>query len=254
MFFSNPLEQFRIIELTNFTLFSYNIDITNTAIIIFLVSFFLFFFYNLIFINNKFSIQLFSSNWQRIFEIFFLMIRSLVGDNINKNIIKEIYPIILTLFLFILFANLIGLVPYSFTITSHIILTFSLAIALYISIQFFNAQHKWHFFSIFLPSGTNIFLGLLLVPLELISFFFKPISLSVRLFANLMAGHTLLKVIAGFAATLSKLNSVLYFGHFVPLLVLIAILGLETAVAFIQAYVFTILTCLYLNDAYTLSH
>jgi len=197
---------------------------------------------------------LFSSNWQRLFEILFLIIRSLVGDNISKNIIKEIYPIILTLFLFILVSNLIGLIPYSFTITSHIILTFALAIALYVSIQFFNAQHKWHFFSIFLPSGTNVLLGLLLVPLELISFFFKPISLSVRLFANLMAGHTLLKVIAGFAATLSKLISIMYLGHLIPLVVLIAILGLETAVAFIQAYVFTILTCLYLNDAYSLNH
>jgi len=254
MFFSNPLEQFRIIELYSFDFFNISILFTNTTIIIFLSGIFLILFYNFFFINNKFSMFLFSSNWQRIFEILFLMIRSLVGDNINKTIIKEIYPIILTLFLFILISNLIGLVPYSFTVTSHIIFTFSLAIALYISIQFFNARHKWHFFSIFLPSGTNIILGLLLVPLELISFFFKPISLSVRLFANLMAGHTLLKVIAGFAATLSKLTSFLFLGHFVPLLVLIAILGLETAVAFIQAYVFTILTCLYLNDAYSLSH
>jgi len=254
MFFSNPLEQFRIIELLHLNFLNINFNFTNTFIMLLLIHIFIFFFYNLFFINNKFSLYIFSSNWQRIFEIIFLVIRSLVGDNISKTIIKEIFPIILTLFLFILCANLIGLVPYSFTITSHIIFTFSLAIALYISIQFFNAQHKWHFFSIFLPSGTNIILGLLLVPLEVISFFFKPISLSVRLFANLMAGHTLLKVIAGFAATLSQLKGVLFFGHFVPLLVLIAILGLETAVAFIQAYVFTILTCLYLNDAYSLSH
>jgi len=254
LIFTNPLEQFRILELASVSIFGFTLNLTNSSIMIFLGTFFFFFFHKLIFINDKFSIRIFSSNWQRIFEIIVLTIRSLVGDTINKQIIKDVFPLILSLFLFILVANLMGLVPYSFTITSHLILTFSLAIGFYISICFFYLRHEWNFFSIFLPGGTNILLGLLLVPIELISFFFKPISLSVRLFANLMAGHTLLKVIAGFAANLAKSSGLFFFAHFVPLFVLIAILGLETGVAFIQAYVFTILICLYLNDAYSLSH
>jgi ATP synthase subunit 6 len=124
--------------------------------------------------------------------------------------------------LFILSLNLIGLIPYSFTLTSHLIVTLSLSLAVFIGINIVCIRiHGINFFSLFLPSGTSIVLALLLVPIELISYVFKPISLSIRLFANMMAGHTLLKVIAGFAYTLMSNTGMLFVLHYVPLLILI---------------------------------
>ena len=160
----------------------------------------------------------------------------------------------MTLFFFILIANLIGMIPYSFTITSHLLLTFSIGISIYNSIQFFYAKHGLKFFSLFYPTGINLILAFLLIPIELVSFLFKPISLSVRLFANLMAGHTLLKVIAGFTVTLSSMSSFLFLVHYFSILILIAIMGLETGVAFIQAYVYTILSCIYISESFNINH
>merc|ERR1711862_436813 len=114
--------------------------------------------------------------------------------------------------------------------------------------------HKVQMLSVFLPANTSFFLALLLVPIELISYIFKPISLGVRLFANLMAGHTLLKVIIGFAWSLLMLENMLALMHVLPILVLVLLMGLELGVALIQAYVFTVLTCIYLNDSINLSH
>jgi ATP synthase subunit 6 len=144
-------------------------------------------------------------------------------------------------------------VPYSFTLTSHLIVTFALSLFVFIGINIICIRlHGLEFFSLFLPSGTSVVLSLLLVPIELISYIFKPISLSIRLFANMMAGHTLLKVIAGFAWTLMGCTGVLFVIHYVPLLILIPLFGLELGVALIQAFVFSILTCIYLNDAISL--
>ena len=166
---------------------------------------------------------------------------------------QKYFPFISVLFTFILFSNLIGLVPYSFTITSHLIVTFALSFPIFIGVMLICVQrHKINMLSIFLPSNTQIGLGLLLVPIELISYIFKPISLGVRLFANLMAGHTLLKVIAGFAWSLAGCTGILFFVHYVPILILIPLFGLELGVALIQAFVFSILTCIYLNDSINL--
>lgn len=149
--------------------------------------------------------------------------------------------------------NLIGLVPYSFTLTSHLIVTLALSLSVFIGINIVCARlHGLNMFSLFLPSGTPITLALLLVPIELISYIFKPISLSIRLFANMMAGHTLLKVIAGFAYTLMGNTGILFLMHYVPLLILIPLFGLELGVALIQSFVFSILVCIYLNDSINL--
>jgi ATP synthase subunit 6 len=166
---------------------------------------------------------------------------------------KYFVPLIFVLFFFILLCNLIGMVPYSFTLTSHLIITFALSLTIYIGFNIIGIKkHKVHFLNLLLPSGSSIFLVPLLVPLELVSYIFRVISLPVRLFANMMAGHTLLKVIAGFAWAMLNVNSFIFMAHFIPLLLLVILIGLEFGVAIIQAYVFTILTCMYINDALNL--
>jgi len=163
------------------------------------------------------------------------------------------YGYLFSLFFFILFSNLIWLVSYSFTVTIHLISTFALALAIFLGLNIITIRdYGFKIFSLFLPSGTSIYLALLLVPIEIISYFFKPISLAIRLFANMMAGHTLLKVIAGFSWSLLSFNNILFFTHFIPLAILIPLFALELGVAFIQAYVFVVLISLYLNDALNL--
>jgi ATP synthase subunit 6 len=181
-------------------------------------------------------------------------VSQLVYDNLNFEGEKYL-PYIFTLFTFILFNNLIGLLPYSFTVTSHLIVTFTLSLSIFIGVIIVGCQrHKLKMLSIFLPANTSVFLALLLVPIELISYIFKPISLGVRLFANLMAGHTLLKVIVGFSWSLLMLEELFSIVHIIPLFILILLVGLELGVALIQAYVFIVLTCIYLNDSVNLSH
>jgi ATP synthase subunit 6 len=179
-------------------------------------------------------------------------ISQLLFDNLNNEGEKH-FPFISVLFTFILFSNLIGLIPYSFTITSHLIVTFTLSMSIFIGINIICLKrHKSHMLSLFLPANTSFGLALLLVPIEFVSYIFKPISLGVRLFANLMAGHTLLKVIVGFSWSMLLLEDVLSIAHIIPLIILVILMGLELAVAVIQAYVFTILTCIYLNDGINL--
>ena len=180
------------------------------------------------------------------------MISSLLFDNVGIK--GEVYfPFLFVVFVFVLQSNLIGLIPYSFTVTSHIIVTFALALIVFIGVNIVGINlHRVHFLNLFLPSGTALPLAFLLVPLEIVSFLSKPICLSVRLFANMMAGHTLLKVIAGFAWSMMKGGGLLFVAHVLPLAVLFILVGLELGVAIIQAYVFTVLTCIYLNDSINL--
>ena len=257
MFFT-PLEQFQIISIFSFKLFCLDFSLTNMLFINFIVllifSSIVFFFSSDKSYLGEVSYYFIPNVWQTFIEIVYETAAQLVFDNLN-NEGEKYFPFIAVLFTFILFNNLIGLVPYSFTITSHLIVTFALSFPIFIGVMLICMQkHKIHMLSIFLPSNTGIGLGLLLVPIELISYVFKPISLGVRLFANLMAGHTLLKVIVGFAWSMLLLEDFLSILHIIPLLVLVILMGLELGVAMIQAYVFTVLTCIYLNDSINLSH
>jgi F-type H+-transporting ATPase subunit a len=156
---------------------------------------------------------------------------------------RRYFPIIFTLFMFILVGNMLGMVPYTFTFTSHIVVTFAMAAVVFIGVTILGfVRHGMHFFSFFVPPGAPVLMWPLLIPIEIISYLSRPISLSVRLFANMLAGHTLLKVIGGFVASLSFLGVI-------PLALVVALTGLEILIAFLQAYVFTILTCLYIKDA-----
>lgn len=253
MIFS-PLEQFQILPIFLYDLYFFSIPVTNVMLILFLVLFITFVFFFSLFKSDKDNSFLVVPNYyQSIVEIIYKMILSLVSDNIKDKRGQKFFPLVFFIFFFILSLNLIGLVPYSFTLTSHIIVTLSLSLAIFIGINIICIRiHGMHFFSLFLPSGTSFALSFLLVPIELISYIFKPISLSIRLFANMMAGHTLLKVIAGFAFTLMGNAGILFLLHYVPLLILIPLFGLELGVALIQSFVFSILICIYLNDAINL--
>jgi F-type H+-transporting ATPase subunit a len=161
------------------------------------------------------------------------------------------FPLVFTLFMFILFVNMVGLVPYAFTVTSHIIVTVSLALLVFLTVVIYGFwKNGLKFFKLFVPHGIPIFVLPLVVFIEVFSFFLRPISHSVRLFANMLAGHIALKVFAGFIPLLAAgLGAIGWAGGVLPLGMVIALTALELLVAFLQAYVFTILTCIYLNDA-----
>ena len=237
----SPLEQFEILPIFQTPFFTF----TNASLIVIIGLLYLFIFYC---IKNKFI----PTRFQQIFETIFNITIELSYANIGKQG-RFFVPLIFILFFFILLCNLIGMVPYSFTLTSHLIVTFTLSLTIYIGFNIIGIKkHKIHFLNLLLPSGSSIFLVPLLVPLELVSYIFRVISLPVRLFANMMAGHTLLKVIAGFAWSMLNVNIFIFFAHFIPLILLVILIGLEFGVAMIQAYVFTILTCMYINDALNL--
>lgn len=175
-------------------------------------------------------------------ELSYEFIANLLRDTVGSEG-RAYFPFIFTIFMFVLIGNLLGMTPYSFTFTSHIIVTFAIAIVIFIGVTVLGfVKHGFHFFSFFVPPGTPLPLYPLLIPIEIISYLSRPISLSVRLFANMLAGHTLLKVIAGFVGLLGA------FG-ILPFAFVVALTGLEVLIAFLQAYVFAILTCLYINDA-----
>ncbi|QFT33645.1 F0F1 ATP synthase subunit A [Roseibium porphyridii] len=165
------------------------------------------------------------------------------------------FPLVFSLFMFVLVANLFGMFPYFFTITSHIIVTFALAMLVILTVIFYGfMRHGMKFLKLFVPSGVPGALIPLVTMIEVISFLSRPISLSVRLFANMLAGHITLKVFSGFVVSLGAMGAVGIFGAVLPLAMTVALTALEFLVAFLQAYVFAVLTCMYLNDAIHPSH
>jgi len=251
--FSSPLEQFEILPLISFYLGGLDFSITNEAVILLLIFFFSLTFISSVVKQSDSSLYIIPNRWQIVVGIIYKMILSMISDNISGKKGQLFFPLVFSVFFYVASLNLIGLVPYSFTLTSHLIVTFALAIAIFLGINIICVRiHGLEFFSLFFPAGTSLVLGLLLVPIEVISYVFRPISLGIRLFANMMAGHTLLKVIAGFAWSLMGCTGILFLMHYVPLLILLPLFGLELAVGLIQAFVFSVLTCIYLNDAVNL--
>ena len=179
-----------------------------------------------------------------------------IADMIQENIGNEgmrYFPFIFSLFMFILFCNMLGMLPYSFTVTSHLIVTFALAAAVFMLVTLVGfARHGVGFLKLFVPSGIPAILMPLLVVIELISYLTRPVSLSVRLFGNMMAGHTMLKIFGGFVVGLSSAG--LAPLAIAPFALMVALTGLELLIAGLQAYVFTILTCIYLNEAIHMDH
>ncbi len=235
---ASPLHQFEIVELAPISIGGVNLSYTNSAlwmtIAIIVVTTFL-----VVAMTNR---QLVPGRLQSMAEVLYEFIGQMVKDNVGAAG-KPYFPFIFSLFVFFLLGNLLGLVPYSFTFTSHLAVTLGMAVFIFLATTVIGfAKHGLHYFSLFLPGGAPVFLAPLLVPIEILSYFMRPLSLALRLFANMTAGHTLMKVFAGFVAMMGV------FGV-VPLVFVVALFGLETLVAFLQAFVYTILTCIYLNDA-----
>jgi len=180
--------------------------------------------------------------WQSMAELCYEFVANMIRGNVGAEG-RRYFPFIFSLFMFILFGNILGMIPYSFTYTSHLVVTLGMAMVVFIGTTIIGfVKHGFHFFSFFLPHGTPWYIAPLLIPIEVLSYFTRPVSLSLRLFANMTAGHTMLKVFASFVVTMGLLGVV-------PLLAAVALTGLEFLIAFLQAYVFTVLTCIYLNDA-----
>ena len=252
-FLTSPLEQFQIIPIIPLYFGNLNFSITNSSLILLIgISFLVIFLQATLY--KKASFSFIPKRWQNLIELFYEMLASLLIKDIVGTAGEKYFPFVFSTFFFILISNLIGLVPYSFTATSHLIFTFSLAFFIFLGINIISIRkHGGLFFSLFLPAGSSLALAFILVPIELVSYFVRPVSLSVRLFANMMAGHTLLKVGAGFAWSMMSFgNSLLFFAHFLPIIILVIVMVLEFGVAIIQAYVFTILICIYLNDGLNL--
>jgi F-type H+-transporting ATPase subunit a len=194
--------------------------------------------------------QLVPGRFQSVAEITYEFVASTVRSTAGAEGMK-FFPLIFSLFMFICVSNLVGIIPYAFTISSHIIVTAALALLVFFTVLIYGLyKNGLKFFKIFVPSGIPIFILPLVVFIEVFSFFLRPISHSVRLFANMLAGHIALKVFAGFVALLGvSLGAVGWIGGVAPLALTVALTALELLVAFLQAYVFAILTCIYLNDA-----
>lgn len=186
---------------------------------------------------------------QSMVESFYTFIADMVRDNAGADAMR-FFPFIFTLFMFIFFANMIGMFPYAFTVTSHIAVTFALAITVFLGVTVAGfILHGPRFLKLFVPTGVPMVVLPIVVAIEVISYFSRPISHSVRLFASMLAGHIMLKVFAGFVLTFLTMGVVGFVGMILPLFMIVALTALEFLVAALQAYVFTILTCMYLRDA-----
>lgn len=243
----SPLEQFEIIPLFSFIIGS-KFAFTNSSLFLFLTIFIIMCYFQF----TTYKSTIIPNRWQTISEMLFEFIQNMLFESLGARG-SRFFPFIFTTFIFIFFCNFLGMIPYTFTVTSHLIFTFSLGMMTFVGLNIIGLkQHGLHFFSLFLPPGAPLALAPLLVPIELISYVFRVVALSVRLFANMMAGHTLLKILATFGWKMLAAGGIFFIIQLFPLAVIIAITGLELAIAFLQAYVWTTLTCLYLSDAINL--
>ena len=245
---NSPLEQFEVTNLLglNAPIFGYlNLTLTNLALYCIIV---LFLVISLHYIGNN-NAKLVPSKWSIALESSFASINSMVREQIGSA--NELYlPFIYSLFFFILIANLTGNVPYSYTITTSIVVTLSLSFTILIGVTILGLYiHKLRFFAYFIPSGTPLALVPLLVLIELLSYSARAFSLGIRLFANMTAGHTLLKILSTFLLQMFSASLIIAVVTLIPFAIFMALIGLELAVSFIQAYVFSILTCSYIKDA-----
>lgn len=252
---TSPLEQFSILPLIPMKIGNLYFSFTNSSLFMLLTLSLVLLLIH--FVTKKGGGNLVPNAWQSLVELIYDFVLNLVNEQIgglSGNVKQKFFPCILVTFTFLLFCNLQGMIPYSFTVTSHFLITLGLSFSLFIGITIVGFQRNGlHFLSFLLPAGVPLPLAPFLVLLELISYCFRALSLGIRLFANMMAGHSLVKILSGFAWTMLCMNDILYFiGDLGPLFIVLALTGLELGVAILQAYVFTILICIYLNDAINL--
>ena len=242
---TNPMHQFNVYKIgPEIKIAGIDISFTNASLFMVISAAFICL---VLFFGTK-EKRLIPNKIQLITEMFYNFIAKMINDTAGSKA-KPYFPFIFSLFMFVLFCNMIGMLPYSFTVTSHIIVTLTFAIFIFIGVTILGfVIHGFKYLKIFVPSGVPVLLLPIITIIEIISYLSRPVSLSVRLFANMMAGHTMLKVFGGFVISLGLI------GGWLPLSFSVALTGLEILVAFLQAYVFAILTCIYLNDALNLHH
>lgn len=245
----SPLAQFEIKPLFDIQLGGFDVSFSNSSLFMVLALAAVWLFFEIA-MRKK---SLVPSRMQSMAEMSYEFVGNMIRDNAGAEG-KKYFPIIFTIFMFVLTCNLLGMIPYSFTATSHIAVTFTLAMFIFLSVTLLAiVKHGTKFFGFFLPHGIPLAIAPIMYFIELFSYLARPISLSVRLAANMMAGHTMLKVIAGFVLMLGALGGVVgVAGGAVPVAFLVILTGFEIFVAVLQAYIFTILTCVYLNDALNL--
>ena len=240
---ASPIEQFKIQPIVPIKLGELDLSFTNSALAMVITvaaaSLFL--------ALGARRRALVPGRWQVMSEMAYEFVANMIRDNVG-DAGRRYFPYIFTLFMFILIGNLLGLIPGAFTFPSHIIVTLGMALTVFVAVTLIGIfKHGLHFFSFFVPSGVPALMMPLMIPIEVISYLSRPVSLSIRLFANMMAGHTMMKVFAGFVVPLGA--ATFGIGGLAPIAMDVALTGFELLVAFLQAYVFTVLTCLYLNDA-----
>lgn len=257
-FYFDPLEQFDIINIFSFYLEFLPTNLNFTLFLNFFLFFFIFFYSILDFMtNNSKSVFVYLNNRYTLsFNVFFWITQKvfvLLIDMLEENVALKKNSFVLIVFfafLFLLISNLVGMIPFSYTITSSLILTFFLSLSFFIAINIIGFFHnKSCFFKTFLPGGTPIFIAPLLILIEIVSYFSRVFSLSIRLFANMMSGHALLKILIGFSWNAFIAGAFWFILSFLPWLVVTVVIGLELAIAVLQSYVFTILICIYINDS-----
>ena len=242
----DPIEQFNIEKIfTIGHIGNHEIAFTNSSAYMFgsvaLIS--------LLMIGGVAGRQLVPGRFQSMAELSYEFVASTVRNSAGAEGMK-FFPLVFSLFMFIGVSNMIGIIPYTFTVSSHIIVTVALALLVFLTVLVYGFyKNGLKFFKLFVPSGVPIVILPLVVLIEIISFLSRPISHSVRLFANMLAGHITLKVFASFVTMLGAFGAVGWLGAILPLALTVALTALELLVAFLQAYVFTILTCIYINDA-----
>jgi len=234
----SPLTQFEIKELVPIEIGGHNISFSNSALMMVITITLIL----LLMMLGTRKRAMVPGRWQALAELCYEFVANLIRDTVG-NEGRKYFPFIFSIFMFILIGNMLGMVPYSFTFTSHIAVTFAMAMVVFIGVTILGfAKHGIKFFTFFVPPGVPVWMWPLMIPIEIISYLSRPVSLAMRLFANMLAGHTLLKVFAGFVPALGAAGVL-------PLAFVGALTGLELLIAFLQAYVFAILTCLYINDA-----
>jgi len=239
----DPLHQFMITPIIQLSLGGFDVSFTNSSLFMVLATICAI---TLMTLATR-APKLIPSRIQFVGESIHRFVAQMIKDNVGDEGLPYL-PYVMSLFLFVLMGNFLGMIPYGFTFTSHIIVTFTLAMIVFLSVTVLGfIRHGTHFFRLFCPEGTPFYIIPLLVPVEIMSYFTRPVSLSVRLFANMMAGHAMLKIFAGFVIILAGTS--LFPVAALPFVVNLAVVGFEFLVAFLQAYVFTVLTCIYLNDA-----
>lgn len=249
---ANPMHQFEITPLIPFELGGHDLAFTNSSMWMLIALGTLTFFFALATAGSSKSMV--PNRLQLMAEGAYNFIAGMISDNLGSKG-KEYFPIIFSLFFFVLACNMLGMIPYSFTVTSHLAVTAALALLVFVLVLIMGfVKHGFHFLHLFIPSGVPGALLPMVVLIELISFLSRPITLSVRLFANMVAGHVMLKVIAGFAIMFATIGGAAWIGTLFPVILNTLMIGFEFFIAFIQAYVFAVLTCIYLKDTLEIEH